>query len=328
MMTTTTTTSTTETYHHSTYTNEFVGDAHSTTTTTKDTDPSLLVANMTIDELVESCCNEVLPSSSSQLNSSSVSPSHLVRFVHSQSSLVSQIDETNPLQQSPSNATPQSSHETPMKQTSLINVTRLPSPFSTLKSKTRVESTHSMQNTTNLTNITANNISVNNYNVNIHTTNVQPPPPAAVVPVTPTTNDHLAKTCPLDQKQTTEIVSQILKNIKEVENTHEQPTTTTTNYNIHIDSFNFSSSNEQASSLNKKPPRAKKEAKALTKIIVKDEPTTQVSPNFSRTKKSTKHLSAHQSGAVNGTPASTEFVPVPYGWQRRILSTDLVVYLR
>ena len=323
--TTATTSSTTETYHHSTYTNEFVGDAHSSTT--KDTDASLLVANMTIDELVESCCNEVLPSSSSQLNSSSVSPSHLVRFVHSQSSLVSQIDETNPLQQSPSNAT-QSSHETPMKQTPLINVTRLPSPFSTLKSKTRMESTHSMQNTTNLTNITANNISVNNYNVNIHTTNVQPPTPVPVTPVMPTANEHPTKTCPLDEKQTTEIVSQILKNIKEVENTHEQPTTTTTNYNIHIDSFNFSSSNEQASNTSKKTPRAKKEPKALTKIIVKDEPTTQVSPNFSRTKKSTKHLSVHQSGAVNGTAASSEFIPVPYGWQRRILSTDLVVYLR
>lgn len=313
-------TTTAETYH-STYTKELI--ANSLAPTTKDEDPSLLVANVTIDELVESCCNEVL-SSSSQLNSSSsVSPTHLVRFVHSQASLVSQIDEANPPHQSPSNPI-LSSHDTPIKQTPLINVTRLPSPFSTLKPKTRIESNNTMHNTTNLTNITANNISVNNYNVNIHTTNVQPP-----VPTQPNSADHSSKPCSLDEKQTTEIVSQILKNIKEVENSHEQqPTATTTmNYNIHIDSFNFSSSTEQTSS-NQTKVRVKKEAKALTRIIVKDESSGQVSPNFSPTKKSGKNIAMLPLGATNGVPSALESIPVPYGWQRRILASDLVVYLR
>jgi hypothetical protein len=293
-------TTTTESYH-STYTNQLID--HSNSPTRKDEDPSLIVANITIDELVESCCNEVLPaSSSSQFNSSSsVSPTHLVRFVHSQSSLVSQIDETI--------NTTISSHDTPLKQASLINVTRLPSPFSTIKPKTIIESSHSMHNTTNLTNITANNISVNNYNVNIHTTNVQQPTQT----ILNNNNDHLNKTCStLDEKQTTEIVTQILKNMKEVDNNNEQQSTT--NYNIHIDSFNFSSTNDQQSMINKKS-RIKKEAKALTRIIVKDE-----SPDaFLRTKKSTKNFN---------TQTSMEFIPVPYGWQRRILATDLVVYLR
>ena len=315
---------TTETYH-STYTNQLIDNSN---LTTKDEDPSSIVANVTIDELVESCCNEVLPSSSSsQLNSSSsVSPTHLVRFVHSQSSLVSQIDETNNnIQQSSPNSTI-SSHDTPIKQTPLINVTRLPSPFSTIKPKTIIESTNSMHNTTNLTNITANNISVNNYNVNIHTTNVQQPTQTILNNNNNnnTNNDHNTKKCKsLDEKQTTEIVTQILKNIKEVDNNNEQQTTTT-NYNIHIDSFNFSSSNEQQTILNKKS-RIKKEAKALTRIIVKDEPTQPVSPNFLRTKKSTKSSPNNQ---INNTDASIEFIPVPYGWQRRILAIDLVVYLR
>jgi hypothetical protein len=289
-------TTTTETYH-STYNNQLIDNT--TSTTIKDEDPSLLVANITIDELVESCCNEVLPSSSSsQLNtSSSVSPTHLVRFVHSQSSFVSQIDE--------SINTTISSHDTPIKQPPLINVTRLPSPFSTIKPKTIIESNNSMHNTTNLTNITANNISVNNYNVNIHTTNVQQP--------TQTVLNNTDKNCStLDEKQTTEIVTQILKNIKEVDNNNEQ--TTTTNYNIHIDSFNFSSSNDQQSMINKKS-RIKKEAKALTRIIVKDESNEA----FLRTKKSSKNFYSQ---------TSMEFIPVPYGWQRRILPTDLVVYLR
>jgi len=289
-------TTTTETYH-STYNNQLIDNT--TSTTIKDEDPSLLVANITIDELVESCCNEVLPSSSSsQLNtSSSVSPTHLVRFVHSQSSFVSQIDE--------SINTTISSHDTPIKQPPLINVTRLPSPFSTIKPKTIIESNNSMHNTTNLTNITANNISVNNYNVNIHTTNVQQP--------TQTVLNNTDKNCStLDEKQTTEIVTQILKNIKEVDNNNEQ--TTTTNYNIHIDSFNFSSSNDQQSMINKKS-RIKKEAKALTRIIVKDESNEA----FLRTKKSSKNFYSQ---------TSMEFIPVPYGWQRRILAPDVVVYLR
>ena len=292
-------TTTTGTYQ-STFTNQNTTSITTTTSTIKDDDdPSLLVANVTIDELVESCCNEVLPlSSSSQLNSSSVSPTHLVRFVHSQSSLVSQIDE--------SINTTISSHDTPMKQPPLINVTRIPSPFSTIKPKAILESTHSMHNTTNLTNITANNISVNNYNVNIHTTNVQQPTTQTVL----NNNDHST----FDEKQTTEIVSQILKNIKEVDNTnHEQTSTTTTNYNIHIDSFNFSSSNEQQS-INNKKSRMKKEAKALTRIIVKDE----ANDAFLRTKKFTKN---------SNCLTSLEFISVPYGWQRRILSADLVVYL-
>jgi hypothetical protein len=316
-------TTTTESYH-STYTNQLIDNSNSTTI--KDEDPSLIVANVTIDELVESCCNEVLPSSSSQLNSSSsVSPTHLVRFVHSQSSLVSQIDETINIQQSSPNTTI-SSHDTPIKQPPLINVTRLPSPFSTIKPKTIIESTNSMHNTTNLTNITANNISVNNYNVNIHTTNVQQPTQTIL---NNHNNDHLTKKgSPLDEKQTTEIVTQILKNIKEVDNNNDQQTnTTTTNYNIHIDSFNFSSSNEQQqqSIINKKS-RIKKEAKALTRIIIKDESTDAVSPNFLRTKKPiTKNSSTNQ---INNLQLSMEFIPVPYGWQRRILPTDLVVYIR
>ncbi|CAF1335786.1 unnamed protein product [Adineta steineri] len=314
---------TTETYH-STYTNQLIDNSN---LTTKDEDPSSIVANVTIDELVESCCNEVLPSSSSssQLNSSSsASPTHLVRFVHSQSSLVSQIDETNNIniQQSPPNTTI-SSHDTPIKQPPLINVTRLPSPFSTIKPKTIIESTNSMHNTTNLTNITANNISVNNYNVNIHTTNVQQP--TQTILNNNNNNDHIQKKCnPLDEKQTTEIVTQILKNIKEVDsNNDQQQQTTTTNYNIHIDSFNFSSSNEQQTILNKKL-RIKKEAKALTRIIVKDEPTQPPSPNFLRNKKSTK---TSPNNHIDNIQTSSEYIAVPYGWQRRILATDLVVYL-
>ncbi|UJR31513.1 hypothetical protein I4U23_019002 [Adineta vaga] len=309
-------TTTTESYH-TTYNNSLIDNGN---LTTKDEDPSSIVANVTIDELVESCCNEVLPSSSSsQLNSSSVSPSHLVRFVHSQSSLVSQIDETinTTIQLSPSNSI-LSSQDTPTKQQPpLINVTRLPSPFSTIKPKTIIESTNSMHNTTNLTNITANNISVNNYNVNIHTTNVQQPTQTII---NNTSNDHLTKKCsPLDEKQTTEIVTQILKNIKEVDNNStDQQINTTTNYNIHIDSFNFSSLNDQQTMMNKKA-RIKKEAKALTRIIVKDEPTRPPSPNFLRNKKSTKSSPDSQT--------STEYIPVPYGWQRRILASDLVVYI-
>ncbi|CAF1144781.1 unnamed protein product [Adineta ricciae] len=315
-------TTTAETYH-STYKNSLIDNG---SLTTKDDDPSSIVANVTIDELVGSCCNEVLPSSSSsssQLNSSSVSPSHLVRFVHSQSSLVSQIDETinTTVQESPSNSI-LSSQDTPIKQQPpLINVTRLPSPFSTIKPKTIIESSNSMHNTTNLTNITANNISVNNYNVNIHTTNVQQPTQAII---NNTSNDHLSKKCsPLDEKQTTEIVTQILKNIKEVDSNTDQQTTTTTNYNIHIDSFNFSSSNEQQTIINKKT-RIKKEAKALTRIIVKDESTRPTSPNFLRNKKATKSSpNSHSSDSQT----SGEFIPVPYGWQRRILAADLVVYV-
>lgn len=317
---------TTETYH-STYTNQLI-DNKTLSPRIKDEDPSSIVANVTIDELVESCCNEVLPSSSSsQLNSSSVSPTHLVRFVHSQSSLVSQIDETIHIQQSSPNTT-LSSHDTPIKQPPLINVTRLPpSPFSTIKPKTTIiESTNSMHNTTNLTNITANNISVNNYNVNIHTTNVQQPTQTIINQNT--TTEHLTKKCStLDEKQTTEIVTQILKNIKEVDNNNDQQTnTTTTNYNIHIDSFNFSSTNNDQSSTiinnnNNKKSRMKKEAKALTRIIVKDELTEPMSPNFLRTKKSSK-------SQMNNLQTSMEYIPVPYGWQRRIVATDIVVYIR
>jgi hypothetical protein len=244
-------------------------------------------------------------------SSSSASPTHLVRFVHSQSSLVSQIDEQQrPSEQGTTNSS--SSHDTPVKQQPpLINVTRLPSP---LKPKTIIESSNSMQNTTNLSNITANNISVNNYNVNIHTTNVQQQP-------TNLLNTELGtKKCPLDEKQTTEIVSQILKNIKEVDE-HQTSTTTTTNYNIHIDSFNFSSTNDQQNSTIIKKSRVKKEAKALTRIIVKDE---SLSPNFSRTKKTTKNTQL----ATANNSQSMEFIPVPYGWQRRILASDVVVYLR
>lgn len=300
---------TTETYH-TTFTNSLIDNSNSLI---KDEDPSLLVANVTIDELVESCCNEVLPSSSSssQLNSSSVSPTHLVRFVHSQSSLVSQIDDTN-IQPTPTNLNISSHDLSSVKQTPFINVTRLPTPFSTIKPKTIIESTNSMCNTTNLTNITANNISVNNYNVNIHTTNVQQPTQTIL-----NNNDHLTKKLnPLDEKQTTEIVTQILKNIKEVDNNNSEQITT--NYNIHIDSFNFSSSNEQQSLINKKS-RIKKEAKALTKIIVKDDLT---STNFLSNKKTLK------SQQMDITQTSNEYIPVPYGWQRRILVPDLVVYIR
>jgi hypothetical protein len=66
--------------------------------------------------------------------------------------------------------------------------------------------------------------------------------------------------------------------------------------------------------INKKS-RIKKEAKALTRIIVKDE----ANEAFLRTKKSTKNFFSQ---------TSMEFIAVPYGWQRRILSTDVVVYLR
>jgi hypothetical protein len=305
-------TTTTETYlsTQSSFTNE--------TTTTNNDDPSstTIAANVTIDELVQSCCSEVLPSSSQLNSSSSASPTHLVRFVHSQSSLVSQIDEQQrPSEQGTTNSS--SSHDTPVKQQApLINVTRLPSPY---KPKTIIESTNSMQNTTNLSNITANNISVNNYNVNIHTTNVQQPQTNIL------NNEHGTKKCQLDEKQTTEIVSQILKNIKEVDNnTDHQMNSTTTNYNIHIDSFNFSSTNQQQHSTIIKKSRIKKEAKALTRIIVKDE---SLSPNFSRTKKTTKNSSITQLTHSN-TLQTDEFIPVPYGWQRRLLAPDLVVYLR
>jgi hypothetical protein len=70
-----------------------------------------------------------------------------------------------------------------------------------------------------------------------------------------------------------------------------------------------------------KKSRIKKEAKALTRIIIKDEATQPTSPNFLRTKKSIKT-------SPNHLETSMEYIPVPYGWQRRILSTDLVVYLR
>ena len=306
-------TTTTETYL-STQTS-FTNETNTTTTNTNNEDQSsTLAANVTIDELVQSCCSEVLPSSSQLNSSSSASPTHLVRFVHSQSSLVSQIDEQQrpPSEQGTTTTNSSSSQDTPVKQQPpLINVTRLPSPF---QPKTIIESTNSMQNTTNLSNITANNISVNNYNVNIHTTNVQQQP-------TNILNTELGtKKCQFNEKQTTEIVSQILKNIKEVdEHQVNTTTTTTTNYNIHIDSFNFSSStnntDQQNSTLTKKS-RVKKEAKALTKIIVKDE---SLSPNFSRSKKTTKnsHLNSQNS----------DYIPVPYGWQRRILGSDIVVYI-
>ena len=308
-------TTTTETYlsTQTSFTNE------STTTANNDDPSSTSAANVTIDELVHSCCSEVLPPSSSQLNSissSTGSPTHLVRFVHSQSSLVSQIDEQQQQQQpqrpSEQATTTSSSHDTPVKQPSSLNGTRLPSP---LKPTTIIESSNSMQNTTNLSNITANNISVNNYNVNIHTTNVQQPQTNLL------TDELLTKKCSLDEKQTTDIVSQILKNIKEVDTDH--PTSTTTNYNIRIDSFNFSSTNEQQHSTTTivKKSRTKKEAKALTRIIGKDEST---SPSFSRAKKTTRTVS--QTQLTSST--SMEFIPVPYGWQRRILASDLVVYLR
>lgn len=281
-------------------------------------DPSTsLVSNVTIDELVQSCCSEVLPSSSQINNNNSASPTHLVRFVHSQSSLLSQIDEQQCQSEQISTtcySTGASSHETPTKhqQTPLINVTRLPSPF---KPKTIIESTNSMQNTTNLSNITANNISVNNYNVNIHTTNVQQPQTTSL------NDDLLSSKCSLDEKQTTEIVSQILKNIKEVDSTSDH----TTNYNIHIDSFNFSSSNEQQNGNLIKKSRVKKEAKALTRIIVKDEIAT--SPNASRTKKPNRTASTNQLNS-SMSQQSSDSIAVPYGWQRRILASDLVVYLR
>ncbi|CAF1363511.1 unnamed protein product [Adineta steineri] len=313
-------TTTTETYL-STQTS-FTNETNTTTTTTtnntnNEDQSSTIAANVTIDELVQSCCSEVLPSSSQLNSSSSASPTHLVRFVHSQSSLVSQIDEQQqqqrPSEQGTTNSS--SSHDTPVKQQPpLINVTRLPSPF---KPKTIIESTtNSMQNTTNLSNITANNISVNNYNVNIHTTNVQQQPTNIL------NNEHVTKKCQFDEKQTTEIVSQILKNIKEVDE-HQTNTTTTTNYNIHIDSFNFSSTNEQQHSTIIKKSRVKKEAKALTRIIVKDE---SLSPNFSRTKKTMKNSSNTQLTTINHLQ-SMEYIPVPYGWQRRILAPDFVVYL-
>lgn len=310
-------TTTTETYlsTQTSFTNET--NTITTTTTNNEDQSSTIAANVTIDELVQSCCSEVLPSSSQLNSSSSASPTHLVRFVHSQSSLVSQIDEQQrPSEQGTINSS-SSSHDTPVKQQPpLMNVTRLPSPF---KPKTIIESTNSMQNTTNLSNITANNISVNNYNVNIHTTNVQQPQTNIL------NNELVTKKCQFDEKHTTEIVSQILKNIKEVdEHQTNSTTTTTTNYNIHIDSFNFSSTNEQQHSTTIKKSRVKKEAKALTRIIVKEEA---LSPNVSRSKKVTKHLSSSQLVTSNSSQ-TMEYIPVPYGWQRRILAPDLVVYLR
>ncbi|CAF1377903.1 unnamed protein product [Rotaria sordida] len=318
-------TTTTETYlsTQTSFTNET--NNNTTTTTNNEDQSSTIAANVTIDELVQSCCSEVLPSSSQMNSSSSASPTHLVRFVHSQSSLVSQIDEQQrPSEQGTINSS-SSSHDTPIKQQQqqpappppLINVTHLPSPF---KPKTIIESTNSMQNTTNLSNITANNISVNNYNVNIHTTNVQQQQTNIL------NNEHITKKCQFDEKQTTEIVSQILKNIKEVDEhqTTNTTSTTTTNYNIHIDSFNFSSTNDQQHSTIIKKSRIKKEAKALTRIIVKDET---LSPNFTRNKKGgTRHLSNTQLTTINNSQPM-EYIPVPYGWQRRILAPDLVVYL-
>ncbi|CAF1577987.1 unnamed protein product [Rotaria sp. Silwood1] len=315
-------TTTTETYlsTQTSFTNE-TNTTTTTTTTNNEDQSSTIAANVTIDELVQSCCSEVLPSSSQLNSSSSASPTHLVRFVHSQSSLVSQIDEQQrPSEQGTINSS-LSSHDTPIKQQQqqpppLINVTHLPSPY---KPKTIIESTNSMQNTTNLSNITANNISVNNYNVNIHTTNVQQQQTNIL------NNEHLTKKCQFDEKQTTEIVSQILKNIKEVDEyqTNTAAATTTTNYNIHIDSFNFSSTNDQQHSTIIKKSRIKKEAKALTRIIVKDEA---ISPNFSRNKKGTKNLSTTHLTTINNLQPM-EYIPVPYGWQRRILAPDLVVYL-
>ncbi|CAF1439231.1 unnamed protein product [Rotaria sordida] len=254
-------TTTTETYlsTQTSFTNET--NNNTTTTTNNEDQSSTIAANVTIDELVQSCCSEVLPSSSQMNSSSSASPTHLVRFVHSQSSLVSQIDEQQrPSEQGTINSS--SSHDTPNKQQQappLINVTHLPSPF---KPKTIIESTNSMQNTTNLK---------------------------------------------VDEHQTTNTTS-----------------TTTTNYNIHIDSFNFSSTNDQQHSTIIKKSRIKKEAKALTRIIVKDET---LSPNFTRNKKGgTRHLSNTQLTTINNSQPM-EYIPVPYGWQRRILAPDLVVYL-
>ncbi|CAF1934971.1 unnamed protein product [Rotaria magnacalcarata] len=312
-------TTTTETYlsTQTSFTNETNTTTTATTTNNEDQSSSAIAANVTIDELVQSCCSELLPSSSQLNSSSSASPTHLVRFVHSQSSLVSQIDEQQrPSEQVTTNSS-SSSHDASVKQQQqqppLINVTRLPSPF---KPKTIIESTNSMQNTTNLSNITANNISVNNYNVNIHTTNVQQQPTNIL------NNELVTKKCQFDEKQTTEIVSQILKNIKEVdEHQANATTTTTTNYNIHIDSFNFSSTNQQQqhhSTIIKKS-RVKKEAKALTRIILKDE-------TLSRSKKLTKNLSTSNFNSTNNSQLM-EFLPVPYGWQRRILAPDVVVYL-
>ncbi|UJR15166.1 hypothetical protein I4U23_002129 [Adineta vaga] len=301
-------TTTTETYlsTQTSFTNETNTTTTTTTSTTNEDQSSTLAANVTIDELVQSCCSEAVPSSSQLNSSSSVSPTHLVRFVHSQSSIVSQIDEQQrPSEQGITNSS--SSHDTPVKQQPpSINFTRLPSPF---KPTTIIESTNSMQNTTNLSNITANNISVNNYNVNIHTTNVQQQQTNIL------TNEHVTKKCQFDEKQTTEIVSQILKNIKEVDEHQANTSTTTTNYNIHIDSFNFSSTNDRQQSTVVKKSRVKKESKTLARIIIKDE---SLSPSFSRTKKTTKSSSNSQ---------SIDYIPVPYGWQRRILAPDLVVYL-
>ncbi|CAF3230329.1 unnamed protein product [Rotaria socialis] len=312
-------TTTAETYlsTQTSFTNETNTTTTATTTNNEDQSSSAIAANVTIDELVQSCCTELLPSSSQLNSSSSASPTHLVRFVHSQSSLVSQIDEQQrPSEQGTTNSS-SSSHDAPVKQQQqqqppLINVTRLPSPF---KPKTIIESTNSMQNTTNLSNITANNISVNNYNVNIHTTNVQQQPTNIL------NNELVTKKCQFDEKQTTEIVSQILKNIKEVDEHQANATTTTTNYNIHIDSFNFSSTNQQQqhhSTIIKKS-RVKKEATALTRIILKDE-------TLSRSKKPTKNLSTPNFNLTNNSQPM-EFLPVPYGWQRRILAPDVVVYL-
>ncbi|CAF2803909.1 unnamed protein product [Rotaria sp. Silwood2] len=114
----------------------------------------------------------------------------------------------------------------------------------------------------------------------------------------------------------------LFTNIKEVDE-HQTNISTTTNYNIHIDSFNFSSTNDQQHSTIIKKSRIKKESKALTRIIVKDET---LSPNFTRHKKGTKNLSNTQLTTTNNLQPM-EYISVPYAWQIRILAPDLVVYL-
>ncbi|CAF0775386.1 unnamed protein product [Didymodactylos carnosus] len=104
-------------------------------------------------------------------------------------------------------------------------------PTTTTSTTTLIESSSTIQNTTNLSNITANNINVNNINVNIHTTSLQPAP---LYNQNQNNNLNMSNTngrcntnmsrkqrqqhtqiSQLDEKQTTEIVSQLLKNIKE-----------------------------------------------------------------------------------------------------------------
>ncbi|CAF0814152.1 unnamed protein product [Didymodactylos carnosus] len=104
-------------------------------------------------------------------------------------------------------------------------------PTSTTTTTTLIESSSTIQNTTNLSNITANNINVNNINVNIHTTNLQPVPSynqnqnnnSNINNTNTRCNTNMnrkqryqhAQISQFDEKQTTEIVSQLLKNIKE-----------------------------------------------------------------------------------------------------------------